>query len=291
MKKNNAYTCKKMKNIYFSFLLLFFASLTCFAQSAGRALTIGNETYEHKQFNQSEAAYRVASSKSEKKETATYNLGNSLLRQKQSKEAISAYTRATKEATTKEAKHRAFHNLGNAYMAEKNYKAAEEAYKNALRNNPKDDETRYNYAVAKKLNEENPQNDQNQDQNQDQNKDNKDQNQDNKDQNQDNQDQNKDQNQDNKDQNKDQNQDQNKDDKGDNKKDQGDNQEDKQDQNSDQKQQPSPQQQQNKEQMQRILDAVNRDEQAVQQRLIDKNKKGDKKGEAQGASTQRKKDW
>lgn len=274
---------KKMKHIYLTFGLILFASLTSWAQSAGRALTVGNETYEHKQFTQAEAAYRVASSKSDKKETPTYNLANSLIRQKQNKEAISAYNKALIEAKTKEAKHQAYHNLGNAYMAEKNYKAAEQAYKNALRNNPKDDETRYNYAVAKKLNQENPQNDQNQDQNQDQQ---------NKDQNQD---QNNDQNQDDK-QNNDKQNDKG-DDKKDDKKDQGDNkndQNDKDNKDQDQKQQPNPQQQkqqQSKEQMQRILDAVNRDEQAVQQRLIDKNKKGDKKAEAQGVSSQRKKDW
>ncbi|WP_410879064.1 tetratricopeptide repeat protein [Myroides sp. DW712] len=273
-----------MKQIYLTFALLLFASLSSWAQSAGRALTVGNESYEHKQFTQSEAAYRIASSKSEKKETPTYNLGNSLLRQKHNKEAISAYSRATKEATTKQAKHQAYHNLGNAYMAEKNYKAAEQAYKNALRNNPKDDETRYNYAVAKKLNEENPQNDQDQDnQNQDQDNQNQDQNKD--------QDQNQDQNKDNQDQNKD-NQDNKGDDKKEDNKDQGNNKDDKNDKdNKDPKQQPNPQQQQSKEQMERILDAVNRDEQAVQQRLIDKNKKGDKKAEAQGVSTQRKKDW
>ena len=41
-------------------------------------------------------------------------------------------------------------------MLDKNYKAAEEAYKNALRNNPKDEETRYNYALAKRKNKDNP---------------------------------------------------------------------------------------------------------------------------------------
>ena len=35
-------------------------------------------------------------------------------------------------------------------MLDKNYDAAAEAYKNALRNNPLDEETRYNYALAKK---------------------------------------------------------------------------------------------------------------------------------------------
>lgn len=45
-----------------------------------------------------------------------------------------------------------------------------EAYKESLRNNPKDDETRYNLALAQKLLKDQEQNQQNQDQNQDQNK-------------------------------------------------------------------------------------------------------------------------
>jgi cytochrome c-type biogenesis protein CcmH/NrfG len=41
------------------------------------------------------------------------------------------------------------------YLWKKNYTEAVEAYKNALRNDP-DDETRYNYALAKKMLKENP---------------------------------------------------------------------------------------------------------------------------------------
>src|SRR5690606_11862131 len=51
-------------------------------------------------------------------------------------------------------KHKIYHNLGNVFMNEKQYRAAVEAYKNALRNNPKDEETRYNLALAKKMLEE-----------------------------------------------------------------------------------------------------------------------------------------
>jgi len=72
---------QKMKNISFTFFLFLFTTMVSFAQSSGRALTIGNETYEQKHFNQSEAAYRIAHSKGANKETATYNLGNTLIRQ------------------------------------------------------------------------------------------------------------------------------------------------------------------------------------------------------------------
>ena len=41
--------------------------------------------------------------------------------------------------------------MGNVYMQKKEYQKAVEAYKNALRNNPSDEETRYNYALAKEL--------------------------------------------------------------------------------------------------------------------------------------------
>ena len=41
-------------------------------------------------------------------------------------------------------------------MLEKKYDLAADAYKNALRNNPKDEETRYNYALAKRKNKDNP---------------------------------------------------------------------------------------------------------------------------------------
>ncbi len=98
----------------------------------------------------------IASKKSPKKAVAGYNLGNSVYRQNQQGEAKIKYIQALETAKTKTEKHRIYHNLGNTFMFEKNYKAAEEAYKNALRNNPNDEETRYNYALAKKKNKDNP---------------------------------------------------------------------------------------------------------------------------------------
>ena len=60
-------------------------------------------------------------------------------------------------------------------MKEKNYSEAVEAYKNALRNKPSDEETRYNYALAKKMLKENPpKDDKNKDKKEDKKKDDKD---------------------------------------------------------------------------------------------------------------------
>src|SRR5690606_22495136 len=87
---------------------------------------------------------------------SSYNLGNSIYRQNQASESKDFYIRAAENAQTRAQKHYAFHNLGNVYMKQKNYQAAVEAYKNALRNNPADEETRYNYALAKEYLKNNP---------------------------------------------------------------------------------------------------------------------------------------
>ena len=89
-----------------------------------------------------------------------------------------------------------YHNMGVIFQAGQDYAKAIDAYKMSLRNNPSDDETRYNLALAQKQLQD--QQDEQQDQDQDQNQDNQDQqqNQDDQEQNQDQQNQNQDQNQD-----------------------------------------------------------------------------------------------
>ena len=80
-----------------------------------------------------------------------------------------------------------YHNMGVILQASKQLPQCIEAYKQALRNNPKDDETRYNLALAQKqLKDQQQQQDQNQQQEQKQ-----DQKQDEKEQNKDQQDQDK----------------------------------------------------------------------------------------------------
>lgn len=116
----------------------------------------GNEAFSEKKYDQAEADYRVSQSKNPKKAAASYNLGNSIYRQKQMTEAMFAYAEAAKNASTRAEKHKAYHNLGNALMQQKNYQEAVRVYKEALINDPSDEETRYNYALAKKMLKENP---------------------------------------------------------------------------------------------------------------------------------------
>ena len=129
----------------------------------------GNELHKSETYAQAEKKYRKALARAPKNTIAQHNLGNTLFDESYYGEAFNAYKSATMSAQSKEEKHSALHNMGNVFMNRKDYAKAVETYKEALRNNPKDDQTRYNYALAKELLE-------NENQNQDQeNKDNQDQ--------------------------------------------------------------------------------------------------------------------
>ncbi|MGB3591111.1 MAG: tetratricopeptide repeat protein [Nonlabens sp.] len=114
-----------------------------------RALEAAQEKAQEGDFNAAEASYKKALSINPGSPDAAYNLGNLHYDNNKKFEAVENYKLAAQAATSKEDKHRIFHNLGNSFLENKQYKEAVEAYKNALRNDPTDDETRYNLALAK----------------------------------------------------------------------------------------------------------------------------------------------
>lgn len=159
-------------------VLLFSLALSAQDSATGKKprkdpnLSRGNAAFEEKKFADAEANYRISQSRFAKNAKPSYNLGNAIYRQKQSAEAKYQFAKAVKYAKTKPQKHQAFHNLGNCLMNEKDYQGAVEAYKNALRNNPGDEQTRYNYALAKLYLKNNPpKKDGGKDKNKDKNKD------------------------------------------------------------------------------------------------------------------------
>ena len=108
-----------------------------------------NELIEADNFISAEKEYRKAISELPSNVAGTYNLGHSYYEKGNYEEALYRHTEAAKSAVTKKEKHHSYHNIGNIFMKEKLCKEAVEAYKSALRNDPTDDETRYNLAVAK----------------------------------------------------------------------------------------------------------------------------------------------
>ena len=139
----------KIKILHVAFLFFTFMS---FSQSDPNNLVFkGNADILNKNFNDAEVEYRKAISTNKNQNKASHNLGNLLFENQNYDEAIQEYFKTQKNSEIDLEKHSAFHNLGNSYMKKKDYAQAVEAYKNALRNNSADDETRYNYALAKKF--------------------------------------------------------------------------------------------------------------------------------------------
>ncbi|MFT6928681.1 tetratricopeptide repeat protein [Sediminicola arcticus] len=133
-----------------------------------------NQELAQNEFVNAEANYRKAIAKSDKNTVAPYNLGNAYYQKETYKEAFSRFKEAGEMATDKKEKHSAYHNMGNVFMKNKEYEKAVEAYKQALRNNPNDEETRYNLALAKEMlkkqQDEDKKNDKNQDKKDEENK-------------------------------------------------------------------------------------------------------------------------
>lgn len=141
-----------------------------------------NKELSENKFTQAEANYRKAISKSNENSAAPYNLGSAYYNKETYSEAFGRFKQAGELAKTKTDKHKAYHNMGNVFMKNKEYEKAVEAYKQALRNNPSDEETRYNFALAKELlkkqQDEQKKNDQNKDDKKDNKEDQKDKNED-----------------------------------------------------------------------------------------------------------------
>lgn len=165
---------KRMRKSIIWMGALLFCSGAVFAQKAERKnVREGNKLYADEKFTESEIAYRKSLEVNPRSVEGTYNLGNALYKQQKFPEAAEQYQlltgQAEKMVETEEGRARlasVFHNLGDISMQSKEYQKSVEAFKQSLRLNPKDDETRYNLALAQKLLED--QQNQNQDQNQDQ---------------------------------------------------------------------------------------------------------------------------
>jgi Ca-activated chloride channel family protein len=143
----------------FLLLLLFFTSLltaqevtdSIALQREARSLVReGNELYKQEKYTDASVSFKKALEKNSSYKKASYNLGNALYQQKNFKEALPQYEVTVKDSKDKYTKSEGFHNIGNSAMEQKQYQQAVDAYKNSLRNNPNDDETRYNLAVAQK---------------------------------------------------------------------------------------------------------------------------------------------
>ena len=150
-------------------LLLLMTVAAAHAQSDRDYVRRGNQQFRAGKFAEAEVDYRKAIERNAKNPQALYNLGNALLAQKKDSAAVEQFQQAAKLETNPRRRANAFHNIGVVCQGHQMFGEAIEAYKESLRNNPDDDETRYNLELCKRQQKQQQQNQQNKD-----NKDNKD---------------------------------------------------------------------------------------------------------------------
>ena len=107
----------------------------------------GNGLFNDKKYTEAEIEYRKALEANPSSEIATYNLGAALYKQQKWNDSRNEYRKIVQASSDSLRAAHAWHNLGNISFQEKNYAQSIEEYKNALRRNPKDDETRYNLRI------------------------------------------------------------------------------------------------------------------------------------------------
>ena len=244
-----------MKRILYIVLLLSAVSaLEMSAQVDRREVRKGNRDFKKENYREADIEYRKALVKDSLSIAANYNLANTLFRLDDMDQAAKVMDQIKEVAPVTEYAADYYYNVGDIAIASRNWQAAVDAFKQALLRNPGDLDAKENYIYAKKMLENQQQQQQQQQQNQDnQNQDN--QNQDQNDQNQDDQ---------NKDQNDKNDQDQKNDDQNQDKQDQN---QDKQDQNQDKQQQQGQQPKITPQAAQQMLQAIQAKEKETQEKV------------------------
>lgn len=143
-------------------VILLALPLSLSAQTDRDCIRKGNAEYRKQNYSASEVSYRKAIAQNPENPQALYNLGCALMMQKNSSEAVKFYQKAAGSEKNKFRRAKIYHNIGVMCQAGKMYADAIKAYSEALRNNPRDNETRYNLVLCKRL-QKNGQNENNKD--------------------------------------------------------------------------------------------------------------------------------
>ena len=152
------------------FYLITFLPLTLTAQSDRQLIRQGNKQFRAGNMAEAEVLYRKAVEKNQRNPQATYNLGNALMEQRKDSLSINQLEASAKLETNPLRRAQAFHNIGVICQKHQMFNEAIEAYKESLRNNPTDDQTRYNLELCKRQQKQQQQDDKQNQQKQEQEK-------------------------------------------------------------------------------------------------------------------------
>jgi len=137
-------------------ITLFLCFVTAFSDVQGQTkekldLNKGVDAYNKGDYGTAQEKFEKAYETNNSYNGALYNAANSAYRNGDFEKATEYYEQYAGTLDNKNDKAKAYHNLGNVYLKQDKLKESIDAYKNALRNNPNDEDTRYNlsYALSK----------------------------------------------------------------------------------------------------------------------------------------------
>ena len=153
------------------FCLLILSVIGAYAQRSDRSyVRKGNRMFEDSLFIKAEENYLKAVDMNPELNEGYFNLGNAYIAQQKPNEAVEQFRKVANalegrkkelmndpSASAKELERckedlaKTYHNTGVVYHMCEEYDKAVESYKQALRNNPQDNETRYNLILAQRM--------------------------------------------------------------------------------------------------------------------------------------------
>ena len=138
------------------------------AQIDRREVRKGNRQFKKENYREADIEYRKALVKDSLSMAANYNLANNLFRQNDLDQATKVMDRIKDVAPASDYAADYYYNVGDVAIGKKDWQAAVDALKQSLLRNPGDLEAKENYIYAKKMleNQQNQQDQNQQDQNQ-----------------------------------------------------------------------------------------------------------------------------
>jgi Ca-activated chloride channel family protein len=138
----------KSNIIIFILLIAYFSS---FSQKENVLLRQGNRKFENGDYKEAEKDYRKALELNKESVKGQFNLGTAVYKNNNFEESAKIYSNLAEKKSDREIQSKVFHNLGNSYLQSKEYEKSILSYKNALMNNPKNIDTKYNLEYAKMM--------------------------------------------------------------------------------------------------------------------------------------------
>lgn len=134
-----------------SLALLTFVTLSAPAQKERKFIRESYKDYTDGKYEQAQEASAKAMVSSPDSYEANYNYANSLFKQQKYDEAREKFEQLAAQQTDKARLGELYHNIGDCHYAKQEFDKSVDAFKKSLRNNPIDDEARYNLIAAQKM--------------------------------------------------------------------------------------------------------------------------------------------